>query len=207
MQIFIDESGNLGKGGRFFVISALTPDNPSRIKNIIKRCCVKFRKPEVLDEIKGKVLTFSRKQEILHKFNKKDDFHCHYIVADKNHLSQKLLKDNNICFNYLASHLLKPILKGTDENIQVIIDNRSIKVASRNSLQDYIKLKALTEWGFEKKISFEYKDSKEVKNLQAIHLIANVVYGRYTYKKEHLYTLISNKFIHCIEFPENKFNK
>jgi len=206
MQIFIDESGNLGKSGRFFVISALAPNNPKRIKNIIKRCCVKFRKPEVLDEIKGKILTFSRKQEILQKLNKKDDFQCHYVVADKKYLYPELLADNNICFNYLASHLLKPILKGANENIQIIMDNRSMKVASKNFLKDYIKLKCLTRWEVSNKISFEYRDSKDVKNLQAIHLIANVVYGKYTYEKEHLYGLIDNKFVHRIKFPRNKFH-
>ncbi len=140
------------------------------------------------------------------KFSKKDDFHCSYIVGDKNHIYQKLLKDKNICFNYLASHLFKAILKGTNDDVQVIIDNRSVKVASKNSLQDYIKLEALTKWGFEKKITFEYQDSQMVKNLQSVHLIANVVYGRYTYNKRNLYDLIDNKFIHRIEFPQNRFN-
>lgn len=206
MQIFIDESGNLGKKGRFFVIAALAPDNPNRIKNIIKKCCLRFGKPDVLDEIKGEVLTFPRKQEILQKLNKKDDLRRHYVVADKKHIDPKLLKDNNLCFNYLASFLFKPILKGTNEDVEVIIDNRSVKVASKNSLQDYIKLKALTEWDFKREILFAYTDSKNSKNLQAIHLIANVVYGKYTYNTEHLYGIIGNKFVHKIEFPRYKFN-
>jgi len=209
MQIFIDESGDLGrKGKRFFAIAAFMPEKPNRIKNIIKRCCVKFGRPNtVLEELDGTVLSFPRKQEILYKLNKKDDFHCAYIVADKNHIVPKLLNDNNICFNYLSSFLFKAILKGTNENVQVILDNRSIKTTSKNSLKDYIKLEALTKWGFDKEITFEFKNSKEVKNLQAVHLIANVVYGRYTYNKKHLYGLIDNKFIHRIEFPQNKFNK
>ncbi len=208
MQIFIDESGNLGKRGRFFVICALMPENPKRLKNIIKRCIAKLARANdtVLDELKSPFLTFPQKQEVLQKFSKKDDFHCSYIVGDKNHIYQKLLKDKNICFNYLASHLFKAILKGTNDDVQVIIDNRSVKVASKNSLQDYIKLEALTKWGFEKKITFEYQDSQMVKNLQSVHLIANVVYGRYTYNKNHLCSLIDNKFIHRIEFPQNKFN-
>lgn len=209
MQIYIDESGDLGKKGkRFFVIAALIPDKPKRIKNIIKRCCVKFGRPNgALDEIKGADLTFPRKQEMLYKFNQKDDFHCAYIVGDKNHIFPKLFDDNNICFNYLASFLFKAILKGASEDVNVLLDNRTLKVASKNSLEDYIRLEAITKWGFEHNITFSYGDSKVVKNLQAIHLIANLVYGRYTYNKMHLYNMINNKFTYRIKFPQNKFDR
>ena len=77
---------------------------------------------------------------------------------------------------------------------------------SKNSLEDYIRIEAITKWGFIHNITFEYKDSKDVKNLQAVHLIANTVYGHYTYQKEHLYKIIGNKFIYPIKFPQNKFN-
>jgi len=148
MQIYIDESGNLGKKKRFFIIAALTPEKSRRIINIIKRYCIKLGKPnDALDEIKGPILNFPNKQKILQNFNKKDDFHCHYIAADKKHIKPELLKDNNLCFNYLMSYLLKPIFRGAIDDIQIIIDNRSVKVASKHSLQDYIKLKALMEWG------------------------------------------------------------
>jgi len=207
MQIYLDESGNLGKKDRFFVIAILIPEKPNRIKNIIKGCFLKFRKPnDILEEIKGHNLSFSQKQEILQKLNKKDDFHCSYIVADKKHLSQRLLEDKNVCYNYLASHLFKLVLKGTNEDVQAILDNHSIKVASINSLKDYIKIEAYTKWGFDKKITFEYSDSKMNKNLQAIDVITNVIYGRYTYNKTHLYNLIDSKFIHRIKFPYDKFN-
>ena len=208
MQVYLDESGNLGRRGRFFVICALMPENPKRIKNIIKGWIAELRKTNniILDELKSSFLKFPEKQKILQKLAKKDDFHCSYVVGDKKHIDPNLLKVNNVCFNYLASHLFKPILKGTNEDVQVIIDNRSVKVSSKNSLKDYIKLEGLTKWGFNKKITFEYKDSRDSKNLQAVDLIANVVYGRYTYNKKHLYNLIDNKFVHRIKFPYAKFN-
>ena len=207
MQLFIDESGNLGKKGRFFVIAGLTPQKPKRIVNIIKRCCVKFGKPDrALNELKGHCLSFSQKQKILEGLNKKDDFRCSYIVADKKYLLPKLLEDKNVCYNYLASFLFKFILKGIDEDVQIILDNHSTKVASVNSLKDYIKIEAYTKWGFNKKMTFEYMDSKMSKNLQAIDIISNVVYQRYTYNKTHLYGIIDNKFAHRIKFPYKKFN-
>jgi hypothetical protein len=207
MQIYIDESGNLGKKTRFFVLASLIPNKPKRIKNIIKRSCVKFGSGDsILDEIKASCLSFPEKQNILMKLNKKDDFTCSYIVADKKYIIPEILQDKNICYNYLAYHLLRPIIRGVDDDIQVILDNHTIKVSSINSLSDYIKIEAYTKWGFKKNITFEYHDSKEYKNLQAIDVIANTIYGRYNYNAQHLYNLLNTKFIHCIKFPYKKFN-
>ncbi len=205
-EIYIDESGNLGKKARFFVVAASIPQNPKRIKNIIKRSCVKLGSPSrTLDEIKASILTFPQKQNILTKLNSKDDFTCSYVVADKNHLKPRIIQDKNVCYNYLISHLLKPIIKGTNENIQIILDNHTVRVTSFNSLKDYIRIEAYTKWGFNNDIIFEYRDSKEYKNLQAIDLMANTIYGRYNYNKMHLYNILNSKFLHRIRFPYRKF--
>jgi len=206
MQIYIDESGNLGKKARFFVIAASILQNPKRIKNIIKRNCVKLGDAGcVLDEIKASVLTFPQKQNILTTLNNKDDFTCSYIVADKNYLIPRVIQDKNVCYNYLTSHLLKPIVKGTNKDIQIILDNHTVKVTSFNSLKDYIKIEAYTKWGFGHDITFEYRDSKKYKNLQAVDIMANTIYGRYNYNKMHLYNMLNSKFLHQIRFPYRKF--
>lgn len=206
MQIYIDESGNLGKKDRYFIILALIPQKPKRIKNIIKRACVRLGiSDNTVEEIKASKLSFSDKQNIINKLNEKDDLSCSYVVADKNHLQPEILKDKNVCYNYLASHLLKPILKGADQNVHIILDNHSIKVRSLNSLKDYIKIEAYTKWGFKKDIKFEYQDSKNYKNLQAADVVANAIYAKYNYNKNHLYSLLSNKYKYRIRFPETKF--
>lgn len=206
MQVFIDESGNLGKNGRFFVIAALIPENPKRIKNIVKRSCVKFGFAKTtFDEIKASQLSFPEKQEIIFKLREKDDFSCSYIVADKNFLHPKIFADKNLCYNYLSSFLLKQIIKRATEDIEVILDNHTIKVYSAYSLKDYIRISAYSKWGFEKDISFKYLDSKECKALQAIDVLANAVYAKYNYDKKHLYGLIEPNFKYRIKFPYDKF--
>lgn len=117
----------------------------------------------------------------------------------------RIVKDKNLCYNYLSSLLFKPILKGLADNIQIILDNHTVKVASINSLTDYIKLEAYSKWDFNHELAFEYKDSMDVKNLQAIDIIANTIYRRYTYKQKHPYGLIEPKFLHHIKFPYSKF--
>lgn len=213
MKIFIDEAGNLGKKDKYFVIAALVPEQDKRIKNIIKRACVQLcNEPgESLDEIKGSLLRFTERQKLLNNLNHKDDFSCFYIVADKNHIQSTLMRDNNLFFNYLFGHLLKRIINRTtkDSTIHIFLDNRTLKVASKNSLAEYIKIKAYTEWNFTGYLYFQYCDSKEVKALQMADVIANTVYRRYKYgkKQHHLYNLVGIKRLNFIHFPQNTFGK
>jgi hypothetical protein len=48
-KIYIDESGDLGTGGRYFVIGALCTEDGKRIRNIIKKHCAK----NGIDELKN----------------------------------------------------------------------------------------------------------------------------------------------------------
>jgi len=145
----------------------------------------------------------------LTKLIKERDFSCSYIVADLNYVEPKILKDKNICFNYLMSLLLMPVFRNINEDIQIIIDNHTTKVGSAHSLKDYIRLEAYTKWEFKKNVNFEYKDSRESKNLQCIDVIANIIYGHYMYDKPHFYNLLNNNkvIIHSIKFPQSKFGK
>lgn len=207
MELYLDESGNLGKKGRYFNIACFCPSNPKRIKNIIKKAHLDIEKSgKKLEEIKAFKLDTSEKQDILNKLVKVDDFTFSYIVADKKHLEQKILDDKNICYNYLASHIFKRIIKASREDIDIIMDNHDIKTKSLNSLKDYIKMEALTKWGYKHNIKFEYQDSKMVKNLQAVDILSNVIYAKYTYGKDHLYNIVKKHNIHSIKFPYKKFN-
>jgi hypothetical protein len=172
----------------------------------MKRCYVTFGlKSQNIIEIKGSRLDFQQKQKILNLLDNKDDFTISYIVVDKNHLIPTIVKDKNICYNYLVNFLLKPIIKGASENIDIILDNHTVKVGSIHSLQDYIRIKAYTEWGFQKELSFKHMNSEECKNIQAIDVIANIVWQKYNYKVDHLYNFLERYFLYRIKFPFNKF--
>jgi hypothetical protein len=45
VEVFIDESGNQGKSGKYFVISAIVcsqPHSKERLKRIFKKACLKY---------------------------------------------------------------------------------------------------------------------------------------------------------------------
>ena len=63
MELFIDESGNLGKKDRFFVIALLYPANKKRILNIAKHFNTRMK----IEEIKGSKLSVPHKQYLILK--------------------------------------------------------------------------------------------------------------------------------------------
>ena len=61
--------------------------------------------------------------------------------------------------------------------MNLILDNKSIKVKSLNSFEDYINLHINYELRLNSKINVEYRDSKagDAFNIQAVDYIANAV--------------------------------
>ncbi len=202
-KIYIDESGNLGEQGRFFVIAAIVVIKGNRIKNILKRFCAEKK----IEEIKNRVLTFPDRQHILDLLCKGDDHYISYICLDKHKIREKkLFEDKNVLFNYLLSHLLRPIVKrNLSCSINICIDNRSLKVTSTHSLADYIKTKAYGEWEYNKELAVHYVDSKTVKLIQAADIAAGVVFDKYKLGIEHFYQKLFIK--DSIKFPYKDFNK
>jgi hypothetical protein len=117
--------------------------------------------------------------------------------------NEALFKSNNLLFNYLFSFLVRDIFKDNSDDIAICLDNRNQKVASINSLSEYIKIKAYTSWGFTKEVTFEYCDSRDVKALQMVDLIAHCIFKKYTSKKEDLYNKLN--ISRSIKFPVERF--
>lgn len=199
--VFIDESGDLGvRGNRFFVIATVIPQNKKRLDNIVKHHCA----ANGVVEIKSSLLTFPAKQALLRKLSSVDDYSVTYVVADKNHIDPALFRDKNILYNYIFQYAVKPTIKAAAGNIHIVVDNHSTKVASRNSLADYVKTKAFFEWGVKHGIQIKYEDSKVCRAIQIADLVANTIYGKYLYDKNHLYDML--KIDRSIKFPHGKFN-
>jgi len=122
-------------------------------------------------------------------------------VVDKTKIENpQFFKDKNLLYNYLFQLLIKPVLKETFEDVEILLDNHSTKVKSTNSLCDYIKIKAFAEWNVQVNVDIRYVDSKESKIVQIADLIANVIYGHYVYKKDHLYNML--KIERFLTFPK-----
>lgn len=200
--LFVDESGDLGVKERYFVIAMLLPQRSKRILNFMKRFVVRNNIPEV----KASQLSFPNKQELLHKLSTANDCTIAYIVADKHNIeNKKILEDKNLCYNYLFSFLVKNTIKYANDDVCILLDNHSTKVKSINSLKDYIKIKAITSWGFTHNLDISYIDSKMSKVIQAADIVANAIRAKYVYNKNHLYNMLT--ISESIKFPFAKFGR
>lgn len=201
LKLYIDESGNLGPQGRYFVIGGLCTEDGKRIRNILKRHCA----GEGVDEFKNRDTSFQHRQNIVRKIKSAIDHEVAYICIDKDSIqNRKLLEDNNLMFNYAFGFLMKEIIRThLEKDIRVTIDNRNQKVFSINSLGDYIKIKAFTDWGYRNSLEFCYCDSKDDRLIQAADLIAGTVLEKYKRNKNHLYQLLKPQY--SIKFPHQNF--
>ena len=203
MVIYCDESGT--HNNRYLVIAALIVDDTraaQRLRNAVTSSISLLRKQGlVLEELHAKDLDTAQKEVILNKFTSKSDHRIAYLVADKNFIEPKLKAQANLCYNYLFGHLMKRILPKTTEDVTVVCDNRTVKTASKNSLPDYIKLEAYAKWGVTGSITIQFEDSRVVKNLQAVDLIANTVYAKYNLNREHLYNKHAGYYSEVVHSP------
>jgi len=200
LKIFVDESGDLGMSRGYFIIVMLMAYDDKRLKNLVKNFCAENNKKE----IHACDLGFVHKQELINKLTNQADYNISYIIADKTMIENKaLFRDNNLLFNYLFSFLVKDIFKANTDDLYFYLDNRTQKVSSVNSLSDYIKIKAYTDWAFDKNVIIEYHDSCSCKVIQVADLVANSIRRRYVWGNPDFYKSLN--IIKSIKFPRNKF--
>ena len=134
-----------------------------------------------------------------------------YIVVDLQHIEERLLKDKNILYNFASKILISKLITKADEGktINIIFDNKTTKIASKNSLREYIIAHVVYEEGLDVNINFEYKDSDagDAFIIQAADYIANGLYANYEYNNDIYKNIISKKQNIVQHFPYKNFGK
>jgi hypothetical protein len=106
------------------------------------------------------------------------DITYHAIVVNKQAVQPHLRQDPNKLYNYmLGLLLLKEMAK--HKNVTFLPDNRSVKVASGNSLHDYLQTQLWYELGVETRLKTEATDSKQSITLQFADMMAGVVGSKF----------------------------
>lgn len=200
LQVYIDESGDLGCNNGYFIIVMLVLHDSNRIKNFTKAFCAYHK----VDEAHASELNFPQKQFLINELTKQQDYSVSYIIADKMMIkNQRLFHSNNLLFNYLFSFLVRDIIKANTDDINFFVDNRTQKVASVNSLRDYIAIKGIAEWGFTRNLDIQYKDSKLCKPIQIADLVASCIRRKYVNQQSDFYNRLN--IVKSIQFPHQSF--
>ena len=222
VNLYIDESGNLGTGmGRYFLICALEVD-PTLKNAISKRAgrviCRFKQKNDIpkITELKGSRLKDDDRLELLDKILFKG-IKVRYIVFDLKQTTMLLAKsdDKNACFNYLIQLIVKRIVEEYKdvEKINLYLDNRSVKIGNRLSLKLYVYLLLVLEQletkNNVKRIEFDinYFESESCYLIQWADIVANSLYKKYNSNNEKFYAKIKPYIVYESRFPSKKFGQ
>ena len=215
-EVFIDESGNLGKGERFFVIAVVCFDSDTDYKKW-KRVAKKFIKKEDClrnaGEIKSFSMDYSLKKKVFEQIEKRNiGFRVWIGVIDTNHAHYRerfILQDNSkeLAFNYTLKRLFEELIakEVQEEVINIYVDQRNTKTGSRYSLREYLNAEFLHDPTIPLQRTFlYYQDSKNNYGIQLSDLIANIVYTKLEYNKSsYLFEkYVKSKLLGKCEYPE-----
>lgn len=213
-SLYFDESGNLGSKGKFFVIACIITKNHKSLHNMMKKTLRKLKDdnpnlPFDGYELKANKVYKHTKTHIITKICNKD-IEISYIVAEKKHIDPQLLSDKNRLYNFLLKILLdNHKSKFKNNKVNLILDNKSIKIKSLNSFEDYINIHFNYELRLNCTLNVEYRDSKASNafNVQAVDYIANAIGAYYEHGVPHYMPIMSPKIKILEEFPSCKFGK
>ena len=201
----MDESGDLGwkfdapyrKGGssRYLTIAfIMCPSNKSHkldriVKEIYKSRNISFRDTEV----KGSSLSLAEKDRIAtltkNLLERDSDFHLISITVDKTKVKDHIRRDANKLYNYMIQIALLQIVKRYDE-VNLIRDNRTVKVASGNSLIDYLQTYMWFELNGMTVLNDMPLDSKSTRKLVFIDWMNNIIWGHYEDGNDSAYAIL-----------------
>ena len=220
LSLFIDESGNLGSQGRFFLICALEVQiiNAKTVSRRVARLINKFKKDRLIpktQELKGWSIKEDDRFILLTRILSKD-IKVRYIVLDKDKATMLLKKgeDKNACYNYLVQLLVKKTIEYYNINkVNIYLDNRTVKIGNRLSLKPYLYNKLILEQlelnGIVKRVDFEinYLESKSCYLIQCADIISNSLYKMYNSNINCFYKVIKPYIIYESKFPSKNFGK
>lgn len=221
VNLYIDESGDLGTKGRYFLICALDVD-AKELKTISRRAgrvIARFKEEHNISknvELKGWSLDQKDRKTLIQKILFKG-VKVRYIIMDLKQTTMLLEKadDKNACYNYLVQLIVKKVIKDfpNTNKINLYMDNRSVKIGNRLSLKPYLYNKLVLEQLEKnnpyKRIDFviNYFESESCYLIQWADIIANSLYKKYNSHKDEFYKLIKPYIIFESRFPSHNFGK
>ena len=219
INLYMDESGNLGTNGRYFLICALEikeQDAKSlgkRAGRIINRFKIKYNIPKTR-EVKGWMLNHKERVQLIEHILYRG-IKIRYIILDLNHTTMLLKKadDKNACYNYLVQLIIKKLIQDYPQlkKVNIYLDNRSVKIGNRLSLKPYLYNKLVLEQLETKenvnRIEFQtyYMESNKCYLIEWADIIANAIYKKYNSNVDEYYKQIKPFIIFESKFPSKTF--
>lgn len=206
MDIYLDESGCTGfkfdypylNGGssRFLILGycAIPNGENSNLLRITRKVFSNNKVNFKERELKGNSLKGNKAIQackVIKKHVSACDIQIGYIAIKKENASETFVKRSNLIYNYAVKIALADLISAQN-NVNLIVDKRSMKVASKFSLKDYIKTEVNLERQADVDIVYEAADSQKYEGLQLADWIANFVWRRFENEEKDPYNIIYN---------------
>lgn len=193
INIYLDESGDLGwkfdapyrRGGssRYLTIaSIITPkERKDAPKRVVKRLFKKHKwethqEKKWADMSPSERLDFAKAASRLSQQMPEISYHA--IVVQKENVEEHIRRDQNKLYNYMIQlSLINEMAKYDD--VTLIPDPRSIKVASGNSLHDYLKIQLLFEKKVRTELNTQPHDSSQNLSIQFADMLSGLVQSHF----------------------------
>lgn len=206
MNIYLDESGDLGwvlnkpyrHGGssRYMTIAFVACSNEK--KHLLKRIVRKVYNRTKTDpkiELKGSALNVEDKKyfatEVRKLVSMNPDIRIGAITVNKSKVKQHIREDANKLYNYMIRLAILDVVKH-EPMVNLIRDNKTVKVKSGNSLIDYLQTTLWFEMDSRTKLVDIPSDSKKVQNLIFIDWMNNLIWGNYEDKNSEPYEILKS---------------
>lgn len=201
ITIFIDESGNMGRGrGRYFTISCVVIDSSmgKRLRRKMKRLTLEVKKNHPFKtwkngEVKASLVGKEERSALLS--NLPEYVNIYNIIVDKQHLKPHMFEDKSASYNYWTRLVIDNILRDNEDckNIIINVDRRTIKTGSKNTFEDYINIRIKYELCRDIHLQVLYPESHTDYGIQVADFISNAVnYTALSKGDKCLYTEISS---------------
>ena len=192
-MIFLDESGDLGwsfdkpsgKGGssRHITIAgiAIEQNQLKYLARYIDQQCEKLgfmfgveRKGSLFSDVEATALVTGLKEMC----TTASSFKMISITSNKQNVIQSLRRDKHVFYNYMLNNLLVDIVK-EQSVVDIVLDNRTIRLGSRNSFEDCLRAKCWGELGLDVNISCRFEESERSRGIWVADWLANFIWRHY----------------------------
>ena len=201
--LYLDESGDLGfdfvnkKPSKFFTVLVLATDRENNRK-IIKAAKItlrrKFKKKQQAEELKGSKCPLDVKKYFYGQI-KNVDFSLYAITLNKIRVYEKLRKDKERVYNFIARLVLdKIILGGAALKVEIIVDKSKTK-QNIFEFNQYILREIKSKFNPDVPLNVYHLDSKQNLGLQAADLFCWGIFRKYEKKDIFWYEAFKEKII------------
>jgi hypothetical protein len=190
MNVYTDESGDLGwtfnrpyrSGGssRFFTIAhLLVPKAQKHIPKRLVKDMYKFMSWHPSQELKASNLKPAQRLHLagltVSMMSKYPDIKVIAMTVRKENVHARFHRDSNKLYNYMIRLALLEHIKKYP-CVGFVTDRRPIKVASGNSMSDYLQTILWTDLDADTVLDYRPVDSKDSLNIQFIDFMANLIW-------------------------------